>query len=146
MTNSTNSSALDALLDMQLDDMKDLPEFKVLNAGAHKVTIDFEVKDINKHPAVEVKVKLVETLELADPSQTPDEVGTESSMACMMDNEFGQGALKAILKPLCEHFGTQKFGEIREQAKGMEVVVVTKQRQNKEKTATYLSIEKLLVV
>ena len=137
---------LNALLDMQLDDMKDLPEFKVLNPGAHRVTIEFETKEINKHPTVELKVKLIETVELADPSATPDEAGTECSTAFMMDNEFGQGQLKEILKPLAEHFGTNKFGEIKEQAKGMEVLIVTKQRQNKEKTQTYLAITKLAVI
>lgn len=141
-----SDSNLNALLDMSLDDMQDLPEFKVLNNGAHRVTIEFETKEINKHPAVELKVKLLETLELADPSQEPDAVGTESSVAFMMDNEFGQGGLKEILKPLAAHFGTTKFGEIKEQAKGMEVVIVTKQRQNKDKTQTYLSITKLAVV
>lgn len=137
---------IDSLLDGSLDDLADLPEFAVFPAGAHRCTISFERKEINKHPAIELKMKLIETIEMADPTQTPMAANTESSVAFMLDNEFGQGKFKEVMKPLASHFGISKPTEIMEQAKGTECLVVTKQRQNKEKTQTYLDVVSLQVM
>ena len=137
---------IDSLLDGTLDDLADMPEFKVYPAGAHRVIISFEKKEINKHPAIELKCKLLETVELSDPSEVQPEVGTESSVAFMLDNELGQGKFKEILKVLSAHLGTVRPSEIMEQAKDMEVLVVTKVRQNKEKTASYLDIVSMQVL
>ena len=137
---------LDSLLDISLDDLADLPEFKVFNPGAHRCTFKMESKAINNHPSVEVKLTLLETVELADASLEPDAAGTESSVAYMLDNEFGQGKFKEILKPLGAHYGMSKFGEIQEASAGAEVLVVTKTRQNKDKTQTYLEIVSLQVL
>ena len=138
--------SLDSLLDLSLDDLADLPEFKVFPPGAHRVVIGLGTKEINKHPSVELKMKLVETVELADPSEEAVAAGTECSVAFMLDNEFGQGKFKEILKPLAAHTGLNKAGEVFEAANGLEVLVVTKTRQNKEKTQTYLDIVKLEVL
>lgn len=138
--------SLDSMLDVSLDDIADLPEFLVLPAGAYRATINFEAKKINEHPAVEAKLKVLEVLELAAPDATPPESGAESSVAYMMDNEFGQGNFKKLVKPLCEHHGLTNLSQVIAASQGMEVVVVTKQRQNKEKTATYLDIVSLQVV
>ena len=137
---------LDSMLDVSLDDIADLPEFLVLPAGAYRVTINFEAKKINEHPAVEAKIKVLEVLELSDPSATPPAAGAESSVAYMMDNEFGQGNFKKIVKPLCEHHGIGNIMQAVAASQGMEVMVVTKQRQNKDKTATYLDITALQVL
>lgn len=137
---------LDSLLDITLDDLKDLPEFAVYPAGAHRVTSVLEAKKIGEHPAVEVKFTLIETVELADPTQTMPVAGTESSVAFMMDNEFGQGNFKKFIAPLAAHFGTTNVRTIAEQLAGTELLIVTKQRQNKEKTATYLDVVSVQVM
>ena len=138
--------ALDSILDSTLDDLADLPEFAVFPPGAHQVTISFEQKEVNKHPSIELKLKLKETLEMADPSVPPPVAGTESSVLFMMDNEFGQGKFKEIIKPIAAHLGTSSIRQAIDGAAGMEVVVVTKVRQNKEKTQSYLDIVSLTVV
>lgn len=143
MENNTN---LDDLLDLSLDDIADLPEFKVFPAGAHRCTMALEKKEINKHPAWELKLTVIETVELPDPTETPPEAGTESSVAFMMDNEFGQGNLKRVITPVGQHFGIAKMGALAEASRGAEVLAVTKQRQNKEKTQTYLDIVSLQVL
>ena len=143
---SNNENSLDSLLDISLDDIADLPEFLVLPAGAHRVTINFENKKIKEHPAVEVTLKVLETLELSDPSETPPEVGAESSVAYMMDNEYGQGNFKKLAKVLCEHHGIGNIKQAIEASQGMEVLVVTKKRQNKEGTQTYLDIVSMQVL
>lgn len=143
-----SSTSLDSLLDATLDDLADLPEFTVLPAGVHKCTIDFETKEVNKHPSIELKIKLVETLELADPASTdaPLVPGTESSVLFMMDNGFGQGKFKEVIKPLLAHFGSTKVRDAVEQAKGMEVVLVTKQRINRDTKIVYMDIVSLHVL
>ena len=138
---------IDSLLAMSLDDLPDLPEFKVYPAGAHRVTMKFEKKQIGTHPAVEAKFTMIATEELTDPAKDqPVDAGTESSVAYMLDNEFGLGNFKALLKPLAAHFGLSSIPEIMEAAANLEVVIVTKTRQNKEKTQTYLEITQLIVV
>lgn len=123
------SIELDSILDSSIDDLADLPEFSLYPSGVHRCIIDWESKEVNKHPAVEMKMKLVETVELANPDEDqPVNPGTESSSLFMLDNEFGQGAFKKIMKTLGEACGTNKISETVEASKGMEVsvVVVTK--------------------
>lgn len=141
------SDANYSLLDSTLDDLNDLPEFKVYPNGAHIVTISFEQKEVNSHPCVELKMRAVETAELADPAKdTPLNAGDEGSVLYMLDNEFGVGSLKAILKPLGQYLGMSVPREIMEASKDLNCMVVTKQRQNKDKTATYVSVTSINVV
>ena len=143
MNDMTN---IDSLLDLSLDDIADLPEFKVFPIGAHQCTISFEKKQIGTHPVVEMKLVAIATVKLADPTETPLEAGTESSVAFMLDNEYGMGNMKKVMTPLAQYFGLSKVQEIIEASKGLEVLVVTKQRQNKEKTQTYLEIVSIQVI
>lgn len=137
---------LDALLELSLDDLADMPEFKVFPAGAHNCTMKLESKDINGHPAVELKLKHSGEGELSDPNEVMPAAGTEGSVAFMLDNQYGQGEFKEVLKPLAAHYGLSKFGEIKEASENADVVVVTKVRPNKDKTQTYLKIVSLTVV
>jgi len=136
---------LDSILDSSIDDLADLPEFAVFPNGVHRVVINFEKKTVNNHPSVEMKMKALETVELANAGDTPLEPGTESSVLYMLDNEFGQGSFKAIMKTLAEATGSTKLSEAMEAAQGMEVQVVCKVRQNKEKTQSYTSVTKIIV-
>ena len=141
------SDALNALLDSNLDDLQDLPAFEPFPAGVHQVIVTFESKEINKHPAVEVTLKLVETVELANPTEDkPQAAGSTTNVAYMLDNEFGQGSLKKLMKPFQEHFGTHTIREAMEAANGAEVQLVTKVRTNKDKTASYTDIVKVVSI
>lgn len=137
---------LDSLLDLQLDDIADLPEFKVFPPGAYTCTIEFTKKVINNHPSVELKLVVVEVQELTDPSSEVMIAGTESSVAFMMDNEFGAGKFKKVMAPLAEHFGTTSVLKIIDESKGLECLVVTTTRQSKDKKNTYLDIVSLQVI
>lgn len=139
------SNQFDSILDACLDDLADLPEFGVYPAGAHRVTIEFAKKEINGKQAIEAAFNLVEHLELTDPTATPMSAGAKGSVLYFLDNEFAQGQLKAVLKPIAESLGASRLGDVIDQAKGMEVVIVTKQRMNKDKTQTYCDIKKLIV-
>lgn len=138
-------SDINSLLDANLDDLADLPEFGVYPAGAHKVTIGFEQKEVNGKSCIEAKFNLIEHLELSDPTAKPMQTGAQGSVLYMLDNEFGQGALKKVLTPLAAALGVTRLGDVIEQAKGMEVTLVTKIRMNKDKTQSYCDISKLIV-
>jgi len=140
-------SDIDTLLDSSIDDLADLPAFAIYPSGAHRVTIKFERKEVNKHPCVEMKMKLVETVELANPtSDVAPEAGTESSCLFMLDNEFGQGNFKAIMKPLAQACGTGSLGETMEAAAGMEVVVAIKTKPDRKDPDTLrMNVNKLIV-
>lgn len=141
------NSALDAILDATLDDLMDAPGFEPFHPGVHRVTAEFIRKEINKHPSIEMKMKLLETMELADPSKEPQKPGSEASVAFMLDNEMGQGNLKAILKVLQAHFGTATNGATIEAAKGAELLVATKIRGKKDDpTVQYMQVVSVEVV
>jgi hypothetical protein len=145
MSNNQTNDVLDSILDSSLDDLSDLPEFAVFPAGVHKVTLKFESKMVNDHPAVEMGMTLVDTLEMSNSDEQPLAAGAESSVLFMLDNEFGQGKLKLIAKPLAEHFGVGNIKAVMEAANGMEVVVTTKVRQNKDKSQTYTDVTKVII-
>jgi hypothetical protein len=126
---------MDSLLDGTLDDLADAPEFKPFPAGVHKVTLKIEQKKIGTHPAFEVSMTAVETIELADATnETPLVKGATTSVAYMMDMELGQGNFKKILASLSAHFGTKSNRELIADAQNLECLVVTKVRMNKDKT------------
>lgn len=137
---------MDSLLDQTLDALADAPEFKPFPAGTHKVTITIQQKKIGTHPAFEVGMKAVETIELSDSSQEPLAAGATTSVAYMMDNEIGQGNFKKILANLAAHYGPQSNRQLIEAAQSAEVLVVTKVRQNKDKTQSYTDIVELQVI
>jgi hypothetical protein len=137
---------IDSLLDGTLDDLADAPEFKPFPAGTHKVVIAIVQKKIGTHPAFELAMKAVETIELSNSEDTPLAAGATSSEAFMMDNEIGQGNFKKVLKSLADHFGAKSNRELIAEAQNLEVLVVTKVRQNKEKTQSYTSIVELQVI
>lgn len=137
------SEALNDLLDANLDDLADLPEFGVFPAGTHKVTIALEQKEVNGNPCIELSMTAIETEELADPNGTPLKAGDKGSVLYMMNNEFGQGNFKKMAKQVAAITGTSSIRDTIEAAKGLEVSVVTKVRQNKDKTASYTELVKL---
>lgn len=140
---------MDALLDGTLDDLADIPEFRPFPPGAHKVKFNWEQKEVNKHPVIEVKLVAVETVELAKPADEENKAlvgGETGSVLYMLDNEIGQGKFKELLKSLAAHYGAKTTRELLTDAQGSEVLVVTDLRSNKEKTKSYMDIVKLQVI
>jgi len=141
-----SNETLNALLDAQLEDLADLPEFKVFPPGTHRVSVTFGTKEINQHPAVEMKMKMIDTVELANVSDETPAPGDECGVAFMLDNEFGQGNLKQVMLPLAAACGTGSIGETIQAANGMEVTVTTGLRADKnDKDKKYMSIKSLMV-
>lgn len=139
-------SELDDLLDVTLDDLEDLPEFKPFAAGAHKVAATFEQKEINKKPAIELSFTLLETMELADPSDEPSKPGDTSNTMFMLDNEYGRGNLKKCATPFGEALGFSSIREIIEGVKDVECVILTGIRVDKnDPDKRYLQVKEIHV-
>lgn len=141
----------DSLLDASLDDLADLPEFKPFTPGVHEVTIEFKTKVINKHPAVELNMTMVKTIEQVDPAAPMSEPGATTSVAYMLDNDTGQGKLKEICADIGRHLGidVQQKGALRqiiEKSTGLVCKVVTNTRPDKEdKDKVYMNVKSLTV-
>ena len=138
---------LDSILDSSIDDLADLPEFGVYPSGVHRVIINWESKQVNNHPSMELKMKLIETVELANPgTDAAVEPGTESSCLFMLDNTFGQGNFKEIMKALAPACGTAKISETVEASNGMEVsVVIATKPDKKDPTTMRMNVKKVIV-
>jgi hypothetical protein len=154
-TNLDNLGDIEALLDRNLDDIADLPEFKTFPAGIHKCTIAWERKDMKKTvdgsekqvPHMQLTLTHIETLELADQADANNipKVGDKCSTAYDLTNEFAMGALKKAVSSLGESQGVTKIGDIIRTTNGFEVAAVTKVRKDKtDKDKKYLQVEDLI--
>jgi hypothetical protein len=138
---------MDDILDGTLDDLADLPEFKPFPNGVHSCTVSFERKKVNEHPCVEVKLKMQETVELADPEKdTAPEKGSEASVLYMLDNEIGQGKFKELMGVFAAVNPEMKLGDLLKEHNNASVLVVTSQRGNKEKTKMYQDITSIQLI
>lgn len=123
---------VDDILDATLDDLEDLPTFQPFPAGVHKVLLTLESKEVNKHPCIEVNCKMIETLELSEPTQDTAPVpGSVANTLCMLDNEFGRGNFKMVASALAEILGTRNNREIVDGAKDIECLIVTSIKTDK---------------
>lgn len=138
-------------LDMNLDDIDDLPGFIVPPTGSYVFEVinnPAELKDINDHQAVEMQLKLIEVLEMTgqlDDDETPPKPDDVFTQAFMLDNEFGAGNLKEFLTPIGTSIGSRNIREILSQMKGMTLVVVLKREWNKKKERNFAKIKKVMV-
>lgn len=148
---------MDDLLDRNLDDIADLPEYKTFHPGAHKCTIHWEVKVLDKNvdgvkkpvKHMSLELTLVETLEHADKAhdETPGKPGDKCSTLFDLTNENAMGALKKATKSLGAHMNESSLKEILKGSEGFEVIAVTKDRGNKDdKTVRYLQVEDMVAV
>ena len=133
----SSSLDIDSLLDSTLDDLADMPEFKPYPAGAHRCTMKMEVKEINTITSIDINLTGIETVELADATDTPIVAGDTTNMLLMLkkkdgtSNDMSVGKWKELLRPLQAHFGTTSNRETMEASQGVEVLVVTKIRTDK---------------
>lgn len=135
---------------MSLDDIDDLPGFNVFPSGAYSVCLIEGIVDkkIGEHPASEIQMKLVETLEISQPVPEAElpKVGDICSTAYMRDNPTGMGKLKEFLVPLGVKLGTKVIAEIVAQSKGMNVMVVINRTHDAVKDRYYANIKKVVVL
>lgn len=136
-------------LDMSLDDIEDLPEFLTPPSGAYQVTqVSHEKKEIGDHPAMEVKFKVEQVLEMTgdlDEDEKTPEAGQEFSMVYMLDNKFGAGSLKDYLIPIAKKAGSTSVADTLSAGDGMSLIMVINRTFNKKKDRNYSKIKKIAV-
>lgn len=134
-----------------LDDIEDLPAFLTWPSGAYRVTLveGLEEKEINKNPATEMAMTLVETMEMTEAVQDEKDipkVGDVCSTAYMRNNKVGAGKLKEILKVFAEKLGTRNIGEIMQGSKGLQCLVVLNRTYDKDKDRHYANVKSISVL
>ncbi len=141
-------SEIDNLLDATLDDLADAPSYTPFSPGAHVVRLSLDLKEIGGKQVVECELVGVETQELADPATgTPLVAGDSCSTIFNLANEYGQGDFKMVCTALAESLGTVVPREIIEAAKGIDAMVLTGTRADKnDKDKLYLSIKNVSVL
>jgi len=128
-------SSLDNILDATLDDLADMPSISLFPNGAHKVRLEFKID--TKKVSVQMTMHYIEPLELADPTSTAPAKDDKNTVFFNLKkkdgtaNEYAQGALKEVVKPLQASLGGATTAEVLENAKNAEVAVVTKIRVGK---------------
>lgn len=147
----TDNNQFDSLLDANIDDLADLPEFANFPAGSHRATLSITQKTINNKPMIEVKLTGIETVELSKPEEDkPITAGQVSSALYDLSNEFAQGAFKKLVAPVAAALGVSSIRDLIESAEGTEVEAVTAFRKGKAKPGEtevpmYFEIKKLIV-
>lgn len=140
---------IENLMDASLDDVADLPPFIAPPKGHYALMLEkFEQKVVNDKPAVSMNLVVVSTLELANKSEEAVKDGTKFNLLFMMDNEFGQGAFKAIAKPLAAGLGmgAPKVSDILALTNISIKAAVGQRADKKDKDKVYSSIGNLEVV
>lgn len=129
----TNFSSINDLFSSDIDDLADLPAFEVPPPGVYLLEVKFQEKVINNKNCIEMACKVIETQELEDVNNREVPPNTEFSQLFMLNNEFGLGSLKEVLKPLSEHFGVTNLGILlRENLQEyVQVVALVKNRTDK---------------
>lgn len=129
---------LDSILDATLDDLADMPEFKPFPAGTHRVTMEWSIKEINKQSCPELKLTIVETVELSNPDDVPGKAGDNTSLAYIFKkkdgtkNEIAEGQFKQVMQGLAESYGSKSPRELMAESQKAEVLVTTKVRTDKK--------------
>ena len=126
------------LMDVSLDDLADLPEFKPYPAGVHIADLEWERKEINSKPSIIMNFKYVECVELSDTSEKVPEPGATAQVAFILKNNDGQkneiseGKWKNVCTELQPAFGGNSIGEIMANSQGGRVQIATKVKVNKQ--------------
>jgi hypothetical protein len=132
-------------LDTALDDIASLPEFRTFPPGAYLVVLEdgIEQKEVNEHPSLEVKMKLLEIVELdeknldARTAEEPPKVDDSCTLLFNLDNEIGAGMLKKFMQPLAKELGYTQVREVVENSRGLKLLVILGRSYDKEKDRFY---------
>lgn len=131
--------------DFILDDIEDMPGFVVPPTGSYSVVLEkgIEDKEINDEPYYAANMTIKEVLEVTEKGVEEKDypkVGDIASTLFSRRNKFGMSNFKNFVASIAERYNTKKVGEIREHAKGAEMLVTVKRKYNKERDVYNLSV------
>jgi hypothetical protein len=128
----------DNLLDATLDDLADLPAQGAFPAGVHKASmiLSAPTPKPGKRQLIVAKFKHQAVVEMKDPAAVPPAPGDESTLIINMykkdgsRNEYGEGQLKMLIKPLADGGLSGSTRELIEATKpGVDVTIVCSTRE-----------------
>ena len=91
-------------------------------------------------------MKVIETKELADTSNTPPKPEAETSTRFDLANDFGQGNMKKVLSAASAKFGKKSNRELIEELKNpVQCIAITDQRSDKTKTVFYTNLVEIML-
>lgn len=140
MSNPENNE----LLDFNLDELEDLPEYVTVPTGHYRVEgIELGQTKTEDNVYAFAKVKILGTLELHIPTDTPPEDGIELNFSCPLsasgdENQqksvkFRQGEFKILTSALSQAFGVRTFVELVPKFKASQFEMIIKRRSYKDK-------------
>lgn len=131
MSEIKQANSIEDLFNASIEDLADLPSYETPPAGAYILRVSMDVKKINEKDAVEAAFEVIETQELANPSDTPVLAGTKFSQAFLIGNEYGLGNLKKFLAPFQEHYQSANIGALIGEIKDVTIAGTVKTRKDK---------------
>ena len=140
MINEQDVSAvanLESMYEKSLDDIPELPGFKLPAPGVYKLKIVGQgLKDINESRAQEIQYEVREVLESQEHAVGELCIpGDKFSQLYFMSTQkaiaFNMSRIAVLLQPISSAFGVKSFKDTLEKAVGCEVVAIVKLRQNK---------------
>lgn len=126
--------------DMLLDDVSDLPSFKLWPEGLYLIALNEGITEdtINDIPFFRAAFTLVEIRGIIDETAVPPAIGDEHGMIFNRTNEFGAGNWKKLAKPISEITGEKTVDGINQNSKGVQLLVLLGTRPDKDdKTKIY---------
>lgn len=147
------------LLDSSIDELADLEKFTPIPAGSHKLTLNWSYPEHETQVIVQLKVTVVETIEMANSSEPIPEPGKTGNIRfpiCNKDgsvimtekgkpNTFGQGQLKELVAILQPVYGGATLREVLENSEGAEVIATLKVRaSNKDPDQKFNEIKAMI--
>jgi hypothetical protein len=142
-------------LEMNLDDIEDLPGFAVFPSGAYTILVpemperkQIDVADGKKQTVVECKMQLLEVMEMTEKVEEEEmpKINDITTVTWNQQNRFGVDAMVKFLRPIAKHFGTSKPSETFGKMKGTKLLIVVKRTYNKDKDRHYQKIKKVAVL
>lgn len=138
MNNDNSSDETIDMVDEILDDLADMPANQPFPPGAHLVSLKAK-RNPKKAGSYVIEMTHKQTVELGNPGDNEPKEGDKSALFISTKkkdgtvNEFGQGQLKLILKPIGTMLGTSSVNECLEATKdGIDCIVVVGVRKSKE--------------
>jgi len=148
------------LLDSSIDELADLEKFTPIPAGSHRVRLEWTFPEHETDVVVQLKLTVVETLEMANSAEEAPEPGKSGNIRFALQrkdgspiltqsgkvNTFGQGQLKEVIQVLQPVFGGSTTREVIENSQGAEVVAMLKVRASKNDPDSKFNEIKALIV
>ena len=134
------------LLDSSVEELAALERFTPIPAGTHKLRLDWSFPEHDTQVVVQLKLTVVEPLEMANSSEPVPEPGKSGNIRFPLQNKdgspimskagkpmtMGQGQLKEVISVLQPTFGGGTVKEVIDNSQGAEVVATLKVRKSKD--------------